>query len=200
MPPQRPCSLCQQPLDPKKRYSINGIGVCRACHGSFLQRREAAFLVDWVVWYLLLGYLLAVPVAEPFSEPVLFVEFFVWLTFALKDCFHGVSPGKWLFGLQVMDMETRQPASFWQAIKRNLWLSIPPLLLLNIIPALGGARHGRHWGDRWAETLVVLQRQAHCLPFCGNQQLCRTCGYNLTGNISGICPECGTPIGRQARP
>jgi hypothetical protein len=24
---------------------------------------------------------------------------------------------------------------------------------------------------------------------------CRCCGYNLTGNISGICPACGTPAG-----
>lgn len=24
--------------------------------------------------------------------------------------------------------------------------------------------------------------------------LCRHCQYNLTGNVSGICPECGTPI------
>jgi hypothetical protein len=23
---------------------------------------------------------------------------------------------------------------------------------------------------------------------------CRRCGYNLTGNISGVCPECGTPV------
>ena len=23
---------------------------------------------------------------------------------------------------------------------------------------------------------------------------CQTCGYNLTGNVSGICPECGEPI------
>lgn len=23
---------------------------------------------------------------------------------------------------------------------------------------------------------------------------CRACGYNLTGNVSGVCPECGTPI------
>ena len=23
---------------------------------------------------------------------------------------------------------------------------------------------------------------------------CTACGYNLTGNISGICPECGTPV------
>jgi len=22
---------------------------------------------------------------------------------------------------------------------------------------------------------------------------CRQCGYNLTGNASGVCPECGTP-------
>jgi hypothetical protein len=24
--------------------------------------------------------------------------------------------------------------------------------------------------------------------------LCLTCGYNLTGNVSGICPECGEKI------
>ena len=23
---------------------------------------------------------------------------------------------------------------------------------------------------------------------------CRSCAYDLTGNISGTCPECGTPI------
>lgn len=23
---------------------------------------------------------------------------------------------------------------------------------------------------------------------------CRKCGYNLTGNVSGVCPECGSPI------
>lgn len=23
---------------------------------------------------------------------------------------------------------------------------------------------------------------------------CRECGYNLTGNESGICPECGTEV------
>jgi hypothetical protein len=23
---------------------------------------------------------------------------------------------------------------------------------------------------------------------------CQACGYNLTGNVSGVCPECGTPI------
>lgn len=23
---------------------------------------------------------------------------------------------------------------------------------------------------------------------------CRTCGYNLTGNVSGVCPECGKTV------
>jgi hypothetical protein len=26
-----------------------------------------------------------------------------------------------------------------------------------------------------------------------SRTLCATCGYNLMGNVSGICPECGTP-------
>lgn len=24
--------------------------------------------------------------------------------------------------------------------------------------------------------------------------VCQECGYNLTGNISGVCPECGEPV------
>jgi len=27
------------------------------------------------------------------------------------------------------------------------------------------------------------------------QGLCMNCAYDLTGNISGVCPECGTPVG-----
>jgi Flp pilus assembly protein TadB len=26
--------------------------------------------------------------------------------------------------------------------------------------------------------------------------LCPSCGYDLTGNVSGVCPECGTPVWR----
>jgi hypothetical protein len=26
---------------------------------------------------------------------------------------------------------------------------------------------------------------------------CRACGYNLFGNVSGICPECGTPVRKE---
>ncbi|GJM25902.1 MAG: hypothetical protein DHS20C16_23170 [Phycisphaerae bacterium] len=28
---------------------------------------------------------------------------------------------------------------------------------------------------------------------------CLNCGYNLTGNASGTCPECGTPVPRESK-
>jgi hypothetical protein len=28
---------------------------------------------------------------------------------------------------------------------------------------------------------------------------CQNCGYDLTGNVSGVCPECGTPLKREAK-
>lgn len=27
---------------------------------------------------------------------------------------------------------------------------------------------------------------------------CAKCGYNLTANVSGTCPECGTPVTQKA--
>jgi hypothetical protein len=27
---------------------------------------------------------------------------------------------------------------------------------------------------------------------------CQRCGYNLTGNVSGVCPECGEKVGEEA--
>jgi hypothetical protein len=32
------------------------------------------------------------------------------------------------------------------------------------------------------------------LPPPDDDGLCQECGYNLTGNVSGICPECGTKV------
>jgi hypothetical protein len=28
---------------------------------------------------------------------------------------------------------------------------------------------------------------------------CQKCGYNLTGNVSGVCPECGTEFEREGK-
>lgn len=39
-----------------------------------------------------------------------------------------------------------------------------------------------------------LLKHATRLPFAPAGRYCRVCGYDLTGNISGRCPECGTEI------
>jgi len=31
-------------------------------------------------------------------------------------------------------------------------------------------------------------------PYVVDPRLCDACGYNLAANVSGVCPECGTPI------
>jgi len=116
--------------------------------------------------------------------------------FACKDGFGGLSPGKWALGVQVLDAKTRAPAGFWASFKRNLVLVIPYLsvvAVLIIIVQLGRGRI-RRWGDGWAGTIVVWRAHENKLPFNPAGFVCFECGYDLTGNVSGICPECGTPI------
>lgn len=48
----------------------------------------------------------------------------------------------------------------------------------------------------WLPTLLILMVSA-LLWRAGRSPepalSCRSCGYNLTGNVSGVCPECGAP-------
>jgi hypothetical protein len=43
-------------------------------------------------------------------------------------------------------------------------------------------------------ALGVIQRRRICPSEIG---VCVRCRYNLTGNTSGICPECGTPVPKE---
>lgn len=54
---------------------------------------------------------------------------------------------------------------------------------LSVLPLAGILR--RHWIRR------IRKR--------GLAGRCVTCGYNLTGNVSGVCPECGSPIPRSRK-
>ncbi|MBP7745279.1 MAG: hypothetical protein KA383_04050 [Phycisphaerae bacterium] len=51
---------------------------------------------------------------------------------------------------------------------------------------LGVPMHFRHVAD----ARVVYELIIRHMP----SPLCAGCGYNLTGNVSGRCPECGTAI------
>jgi hypothetical protein len=43
-----------------------------------------------------------------------------------------------------------------------------------------------------AVTVVVWRRDVRRVPV----GLCVCCGYDLTGNVSGRCPECGTAVAK----
>jgi hypothetical protein len=48
-------------------------------------------------------------------------------------------------------------------------------------------------------TLIIVEQRTlhlarpHLRAILGTH--CRKCGYSLQGNVSGVCPECGWPIG-----
>jgi hypothetical protein len=80
----------------------------------------------------------------------------------------SVSPG----GLQVWAHASR--ALYWLPSTSGPFVTIPlwPLFVAAFIPSAIGWRRSRR------------RRPGHC----------RKCRYDLTGNLSGICPECGTPV------
>lgn len=49
----------------------------------------------------------------------------------------------------------------------------------------------------WVGIMATIAVQQTWTRFRGRRRakgICRCCAYDLTGNISGVCPECGTPI------
>lgn len=44
-------------------------------------------------------------------------------------------------------------------------------------------------------TAIILRRRARYVP----PGHCPQCRYDLTGNLSGKCPECGTPISERTK-
>jgi uncharacterized RDD family membrane protein YckC len=216
------CPICFRPI---KRYdrakTLYGVKVCRKCRNAFATRREVAYMVDVVMYWIVRAFVIALlggvlsllrpPSATgAASQPVaaqggpsgiammvligVLVLLFPFLFALLRDGFRGRSPGKLLLGLQVCDFESREPIGLGQSFKRNLILVIP---YFNIIGVVGGAitlMRGQRWGDKWARTQVIWLKHKTKLPFCPDGRYCRCCGYDLTGNTSGRCPECGREV------
>jgi hypothetical protein len=90
----------------------------------------------------------------------------------------GLYSGQWSFA----GVKYVVHANWWGYrmihVRISLWV---PAMLLGAYPAsilIGGPY--RRWRRR-------------------RQGVCLNCAYNLTGNISGICPECGTAIAVKAQ-
>ncbi len=197
------CPICDE-RKVSKAWRLYGSRVCQKCAAEFIRRRRAAFGLD----YFLIGgivYMLAIiiPCILGFSTfppqglgPVSFgiSTVFPTILFAVKDLWSGMSPGKWLLGVQVVDIATREPVGLTASIKRNLAIAIPCIGIVFILIAFTQMENGPRIGDGWAKTMVIWRKFARKPPFEGSGIYCPRCFYNLTGNVSGICPECGTPV------
>lgn len=53
-------------------------------------------------------------------------------------------------------------------------------------------------GIQWSLLAALAARWLFREPLDRSRPLCIQCGYDLTGNVSGRCPECGTPRGDSA--
>ena len=59
------------------------------------------------------------------------------------------------------------------------------------VPRRSPARFKCTWCVGWAMRFF----ETGFTRFAGEERgTRRTCGYNLTGNVSGVCPECGEAI------
>ena len=201
------CPLCQtRPVWKKPLY---GHSVCKKCYYKFVNRRQIAYLVDGLLSLgitLPLGFAVGWIAANGWTEWQLeaasaVVGLFCMLLFVMKDGFAGYSPGKWLTGIRVVNDETNEPIGFGRSLGRNA------ILLVGAIPFVGGFAYvgviiviafqlgkGYRLGDRWAHTRVIWMRYANNPVFAGDRDVCPSCGYSTEGNVSGICPECGTPL------
>jgi len=97
-------------------------------------------------------------------------------------------------GLVAVDPDGRVPwtlggrggtATAQPSVPVRAWtVAVPSWLLLAVLAPLPAV---------WIGTLIGRFRayRRRRLSDCTH---CYTCGYNLTGNTSGVCPECGSPV------
>jgi uncharacterized RDD family membrane protein YckC len=163
-----PCPLCgdTKKMGPRARV-LYEYWICRKCSNALVNRRQLAWILDIVALWIVL-FIVAFMVgaaggaARADVSPVIAV--LPWLLYAawlLKDGFNGHSPGKSMMGLQVVDVDTGQGASFGASFQRNLPMLIP---FAPLVAALQMSR-GPRLGDGWANTRVVWKKHAGRGPF-----------------------------------
>ena len=180
---KQPCPLCQKERPAKKFQPLYLTPVCHKCYHGFARRRQLAFLIDMVLWWVVMyAFLFLVGGSIVISWGLL-------LLFICKDGFTGCSLGKEVCGVQVIDRVTLQPIGFGTSFKRNLPLIIPIVPLIVALKLGPGPRDG----DGWAKTKVIWSKhRGH--PIFRSSTYCPQCQHDLRGNTSGVCPGCGWRI------
>lgn len=163
--PQLPqtCPLCGRSKRMGAARMLYGHPVCPKCYSAFANRRQLAYLLDILGYYLIcvmigiaIGLVLALTgsdanITNLLSHVVAISVLFVWFG---KDCLAGQSVGKAICGVQVIDETTGAPGGILSSFKRNLPLLVPFMPLI-VAFQLG---KGHRTGDRWSNTKVIWKK------------------------------------------
>lgn len=197
---KQPCPLCNKERPARKFKPLYLTPICHKCYYGFANRRQLAFIIDVILWriamvmffFALGAALFAVNPQTDFDAIEIWLNLLAWslvLVFILKDGFGGCSPGKAICGVRVVDNDTYEPVGFLRSFKRNLPIAIP---FVPLIVAFTLAK-GQRLGDKWANTKVIWSKYRYH-PVFNTDSYCPQCEYDLRGNTSGACPECGRAI------
>jgi hypothetical protein len=114
------CPICGQPASRHK--PLYDTLVCRECWFAFVNRRQGAFFLDFIIWAGLFALAPAIPLL---GDASFWIFLILWMLFAFKDGFNGMSPGKWLLGIQTVNCKTLEPIGWGASCLRNLLLAVP---------------------------------------------------------------------------
>ncbi len=200
---EKACPLCHDTERIKKPMVLYGRQVCRKCYYAFANRRQAAFLIDRIS-FTIFTVLIGVAVNHGCTVLGLGFRIVFWLgmilgillgfVFAFKDGFAGHSLGKKLMGVQVVDRTTLEPIGFGRSFKRNWTLGLPYISGIFVLTMAVQMNEGPRLGDGTARTKVIWKKHRRTKVFSPDEPYCEACGYDLRGNVSGICPECGEAV------
>lgn len=123
------CPICLKSRGAGKERRLYDMTVCQKCWRRFTNRRQMAFVFDFLILCFALNYLIEMLMQVGATEGVFRATVLVLCAFfSLKDSVRGRSPGKAVFGLRVIDARSLKPIGVYGSIVRNL-----PILLLFLI-------------------------------------------------------------------
>ncbi len=97
-------------------------------------------------------------------------------------------PDRWRFSMQSLQIVIKEPCGYYgtsfgksfSIFIHEVRLTTPILPLVLIFST---------WPAIWLLRTPTRRRKLRA-----RRGLCEKCGYNLTGNSTGLCPECGTKV------
>lgn len=181
--PAPQCCLCGNWLQFGSK-PLYGYQVCPKCHTDFAWKRAFAYILDIVCVNVIVGVLIVVALvigviivgaggnnndAAATAGGMIIVFGYLgslamaYVLITLRDGFNGMSPGKRILGLQVINSVSGVPAKLSDSLKRNIILAVPVIPIVVIIQIFTG--NGLRLGDEWAQTKVIWKQYADRAPF-----------------------------------